>query len=208
MTSTITTTRTRRTQGIIAIGAGALLLVGGTSMALWTASSTVAGGNITAGNLDVKVAAGAWQDVSPEHAAPVDIADVADFRIVPGDVLEGTFPVDVAALGDNFAGDLTVAFTTPTGALLSTVEGVSLDYTLLDSDGTPVGAGDTVSVLSADSTAVVTGAVTVDNVADGTAPELQAVVEVAFDAATPDQVRVATQALLGDLDVTVSQKRP
>lgn len=208
MTSTTTPTRTRRTQGILAIGAGALLLVGGTSMALWSAGSTVAGGDITAGNLDVKVAAGAWQDVSTEHAAPVDIADLADFRIVPGDILEGTFPVDVAALGDNFVGDLTVAFKTPTGALLSAVEGVTLDYTILDSTGTPVGVGDTVTVLSADSTVVAPGAITVDNVADGVTPELQAVVGVTFDATTPDQVRVATQALLGDLDVTVSQKRP
>ncbi|RZI80747.1 MAG: alternate-type signal peptide domain-containing protein, partial [Microbacterium sp.] len=94
MTSTTTTrTRTRRTQGLIAVGAGALLLVGGSSFALWTVNSQVAGGTITAGNLDVLVAAGAWQDVSPEHAAPVDIADIADFLLVPGDVLEGTFPV-------------------------------------------------------------------------------------------------------------------
>ncbi len=120
MTSTTTTTtRNRRTQGLIAVGAGALLLVGGSSFALWTVNSQVAGGTITAGNLDVLVASGTWQDVSPEHAAPVDIADIADFRIVPGDVLEGTFPVDVAALGDNLVADLTVGFASPSGALLA-----------------------------------------------------------------------------------------
>lgn len=209
MTSTTTTrTRTRRTQGLIAVGAGALLLVGGSSFALWTVNSQVAGGTITAGNLDVLVAAGAWQDVSPEHAAPVDIADIADFRLVPGDVLEGTFPVDVAALGDNFVGDLTVGFASPSGALLAGVEGVTVEYSIIDAGGNPVGAGDTVSVLSADSTAVVPGAVTIDNVADGTAPELSAVVTATFDVDTPDQVRVATEALLGDLTATVTQKRP
>lgn len=208
MTSTTTTrTRTRRTQGLIAVGAGALLLVGGSSFALWTVDSQVAGGTITAGNLDVLVAAGAWQDVSPELAAPVDI-DIADFRLVPGDTLEGTFPVDVAALGDNFVGDLTVGFASPSGALLADLEGVKLGYTLLDAAGNPVGAGDTVTVVSTDSTAVVAGAVTVDNVADGASPELRAVVTATFDADTPDQVRVATDALLGDLTATVTQKRP
>jgi alternate signal-mediated exported protein len=202
------TTRTRRVQGILAVGAGALLLVGGSSFALWTVQSNVAGGTITAGNLDVVVADGTWQDASSEHAAPVDIADLADFRIVPGDVLEGTFPVDVAALGDNLVGDLTVAFASPSGALLSDIEGVTLDYTLIDGAGNPVGLGDTVTIVSADSTAAVTGAVRVDNVADGTAPELRAVVTATFDVATPDQVRAATEALLGDLTASVTQKRP
>ncbi len=52
------------------------------------------------------------------------------------------------------------------------------------------------------------GAVSVDNAADGSIPELKAVVTATFDVNTPDQIRVATDALLGDLTATVTQKRP
>lgn len=204
MTST-TTTRNRRTKGIIAIGAGAALLLGGSTFALWTAQSDIAAGAITAGNLDVAVADGTWNDVS--SAAPVAIPALADFRMVPGDVIEGEFPVDVAALGDNFLADLTVGFTAPSGALLADLEGVTVTYSILDADGTVVGTGDTVSVLSQDSVVVAPGAIVVDNLADGSAPEFTAVVTATFDVNTPDQIRTAAEALLGDLNVTVSQKR-
>ena len=208
MTSTTTpTTRNRRITGVIAIGAGAALLLGGSTFALWSANANVAGGTVTAGNLEVSVADGSWNDVSAEHTTPVAIPALADFRIIPGDVLEGTFPVDVAALGDNFAADLTVGFTSPSGALLADLEGVTVTYAILDADGNVVGAGDTVSVLSEDSVVVDPAAIVVDNLLDGSAPELTAVVTATFDADTPDQVRTATEALLGDLDVTVSQKR-
>lgn len=208
MTSTTTTTtRNRRTKGLIAIGAGAALLIGGSTFALWTAQSDIAAGTITAGNLDVAVAAGTWSDVSAEHATPVAIPALADFRLVPGDVIEGEFPVDVAALGDNLVADLTVGFASPSGALLADLEGVSVTYSILDADGAVVGGGDTVTVLSEDSVVVAPGAVVVDNLADGSAPEFTAVVTATFDANTPDQVRAATEALLGDLTVTVSQKR-
>ncbi|WP_336662799.1 alternate-type signal peptide domain-containing protein [Leucobacter sp. USHLN154] len=208
MTSTTTpTTRNRRITGVLAIGAGAALLLGGSTFALWSANANVAGGTVTAGNLEVSVADGSWNDVSAEHTTPVAIPALADFRIIPGDVLEGTFPVDVAALGDNFAADLTVGFTSPSGALLADLEGVTVTYSILDADGNVVGAGDTVSVLSEDSVVVDPAAIVVDNLLDGSAPELTAVVTATFDADTPDQVRTATEALLGDLDVTVSQKR-
>lgn len=208
MTSTTTTTtRHRRTKGLIAIGAGAALLIGGSTFALWTAQSDLAAGTITAGDLDVLIAAGAWNDISAEHATPVSIPTLADFRLVPGDVIEGEFPVDVAALGDNLVADLTVGFASPSGALLADLEGVSVAYSILDADGTVVGSGDTVTVLSEDSVVIAPGAVVVDDLADGSDPEFTAVVTATFDANTPDQIRAATEALLGDLTVTVSQKR-
>lgn len=208
MTSTTTTTtHHRRTKGLIAIGAGAALLIGGSTFALWTAQSDIAAGTITAGDLDVAVAAGTWSDVSAEHETAVAIPALADFRLVPGDIIEGEFPVDVAALGDNLVADLTVGFTSPSGALLADLEGVSVSYSILDADGAVVGTGDTVTVLSEDSVVVAPGAVVVDNLADGSAPEFTAVVTATFDVNTPDQVRAATEALLGDLNVTVSQKR-
>lgn len=208
MTSTTTTTtHHRRAKGLIAIGAGAALLIGGSTFALWTAQSDIAAGTITAGNLDVAVAAGTWSDVSTEHETAVAIPALADFRLVPGDIIEGEFPVDVAALGDNLVADLTVGFTSPSGALLADLEGVRVTYSILDADGAVVGTGDTVTVLSEDSVVVAPGAVVVDNLADGSAPEFTAVVTATFDVNTPDQVRAATEALLGDLNVTVSQKR-
>lgn len=208
MTSTNpTTNRNRRTKGIIAIGAGAALLVGGSTFALWTAQSDIAAGSVTAGNLEVAVADGVWNDVSAEHATPLAIPALADFRIIPGDVIEGSFPVDVAALGDNLLADLTVGFTSPSGELLADLEGVTVTYSILDADDNVVGTGDTVSVLSADSVVVSPGAIVVDNLLDGSAPELTAVVTATFDVNTPDQVRTATEALLGDLNVTVAQKR-
>lgn len=207
MTSTTNTTRNRRTKGIVAIASGALLLAGGSTFALWSAQSDVDGGTITAGNIEVVVAEGTWQDVSPEHADSVDIANLADFRILPGDVLQGSYPVDIAALGDNFIADLNVGFASPTGALISATEGVSLSYELFDAEGNQVGTDGSAIVLSADSVVVAPGAIRADNSTGTGTAELNAVVTATFDAATPDQIRTATEALLGDLTVNLTQKR-
>jgi alternate signal-mediated exported protein len=207
MTSTtpFTTNRNkRRTQGVIAIAAGALLLAGGSTFALWTASSSIDGGSITAGNADVVVSDASWQDVTA--ATPVAIDTLSDFRLVPGDVLQGTYKVDVAALGNNFHGDLAVAFKDASGALLGDTEGVTLSYQLFDKDGNPIGTDGTVAVISQDSTVVDPTAIVVDNSTTANAPEVTAVVTVTFDANTPEQIRTATQALLGGMTATLSQK--
>lgn len=207
MTSTTNTTSSSRTKGAIALATGAVLLLGGSTFALWTAQSQVAGGTITSGNVDVLVSEGTWQDVSPEHAAPIDIADLADFTMVPGDALRGTFAVDVAGLGDNFLAELAVGFAGASGELLADLHGVSLTYAIADSEGNLVGSGSTVDVISADSSVTAPGAIVVDNVATGANPELTATITATFDEATPEQIRVATEALLGDLTATLSQKR-
>ncbi|MCL2803092.1 MAG: SipW-dependent-type signal peptide-containing protein [Micrococcales bacterium] len=48
--------RQRRIKGLVAIAAGAAILTAGGTWALWSASTTVGGGTITAGNLDISSA--------------------------------------------------------------------------------------------------------------------------------------------------------
>lgn len=208
MTSITPAPRSHRSKGAVALATGAVLLLGGSTFALWSAQSEVAGGSITSGNVDVLVAEGAWQDVSPEHDAPVDIADLASFAMVPGDVLQGTFAVDVAGLGDNFFASLAVGFVTPgAGDAVTNIDGVTLTYSIQDAEGNVVGNGASVDIVSADSKVDADGAIVVDNVATGADPELTAIVTASFENATPEQVGAAAEMLLGDLNATLTQKR-
>jgi spore coat-associated protein N len=88
--------------GAIALGAAGLLLLGGAgTYALWSDSVDLEGGTIDSGRLEfVNTTAGVWRDVS-DSANPAIIPTIADFLIVPGDVLTYTISTTLRAQGDN-----------------------------------------------------------------------------------------------------------
>ncbi len=71
----------KRRNAVIAAAAGAALLIGGSTYALWSASGNVTGGTITAGNLDLTVDQSRAYDVS---------ADRDDSTVAPVQITEGT----------------------------------------------------------------------------------------------------------------------
>src|SRR5690606_180399 len=121
------TTMNNKTKGVIAGIAGLALLGGGTTFALWSDSATVAGGTITNGNLEVAaIGALAWVDASSPRVDEDHTIDPATWRMVRGDVVEGTQGLGVALQGDNLVAELTVD---APEAVLAT--GVTVTYDVL-----------------------------------------------------------------------------
>lgn len=102
-------------KGAIAGAAGVALLLGGAgTFALWNSSTSVAGGNIVAGNLLVADSgtAGTW-------TANGTAITLASFKAVPGDVLKFTKIVNVTASGNNLVASLGLGTASITGATSS-----------------------------------------------------------------------------------------
>lgn len=223
--------RSRRGLGILAGVAGGLLLMGGTTFALWSANDVQAGGTITNGNLDV-AAAGAttYWDVSPDRtdvtaaATPVtaldahSIADITAYSIVPGDVLEANYGFSVALDGDNLVGDLNLSFAggaaPPTGVTF-TAQAYYLNGATWTAVGTPVvvsPGGATFSLGYFQAANQLNGAldpsipVITDTVTSAT-PNVTVVVTATFDAATTGQTSVLATTALGDVTATLNQVR-
>lgn len=102
----------KATKGAIAAGAAAVLLLGGLgSLAVWNDSETLGGGTITSGDLSLELVpnTAAWVDASDDVNGGVDlpIADIANFRVVPGDVVAYTAQFDIKAEGNNLTANLT-----------------------------------------------------------------------------------------------------
>lgn len=92
-----------RTKAIIAIAAGAaLLLGGGTTLAYWTTSQTLDVGTVTSGDLELGTPTAA---VWTLNGAPV--ADISAVKIVPGDVVVMTQTSTLTLVGDNLEATLT-----------------------------------------------------------------------------------------------------
>src|SRR5690554_2199545 len=88
-------------KGSIAGAAGIALLLGGAgTLALWNDTETIAGGAITAGELDIDAgtSAGVWAVNDIDIVSP---ATIDDYRVVPGDIVTFTKVFDVTAVGDN-----------------------------------------------------------------------------------------------------------
>ncbi|MDR0284601.1 MAG: SipW-dependent-type signal peptide-containing protein [Propionibacteriaceae bacterium] len=88
---------TKRRNAVIAGVAGAALLLGGSTYALWSASDSIAGGSITAGNLDIKAElSNAW-DVTSDRAGEYgdQLATISTSGIAASD---GTTPMTKVAL--------------------------------------------------------------------------------------------------------------
>jgi alternate signal-mediated exported protein len=115
----------------IAVGA-ALLLGGGGTLASWNAADNAAPGTVTAGNLDVvKSGAGVWTD-----RTGATIANVATYKVVPGDKLTYTQVLDVTLTGNKMAANIAA---TGTGAVNGfTAANVIVSDTVLTVDGEAV----------------------------------------------------------------------
>ncbi len=86
------------TKAGIATAAGIALLMGGAgTLAYWNDSANLTGGDITAGTLKINtpVPAGTW--TSDKTGA---IADIASYRIVPGEKLTYTTTVNISVVGN------------------------------------------------------------------------------------------------------------
>lgn len=86
----------------IATTAGVILLLGGAgTFATWNSSATAPGASIVSGNLVVEASqdAGTW-------TANGSVIDIADYAIVPGDVLTYTKTMSVGAEGDSLSATL------------------------------------------------------------------------------------------------------
>ena len=184
----------RKTTGILAGAAGAALLIGGGTFALWSDSVDVDGATITTGNLQIEASemGWTWYDTSAEVVLPEPLStlavaddelgdpiDAETFRIVPGDEVTGFIEFSAALEGTNLKATL--------GSDLGGFEGsdwidtvVSLQYW----DGTEwVAAGP--EFFSEDNPAKGTAAfLPADLPAE---PNVRARVVVTFDSATPDR---------------------
>jgi alternate signal-mediated exported protein len=135
----MTTTRSRRVKGLIAGAAGAALLLGGTTFALWSDSDQFPGAAaITAGDLDITVGAPSVYDWSTNgetwnggtrgdqgddlsgwvagvpagaFANVHRIADPSTYRQVPADRNVVAYPFTVTLVGDNLVADLRIPAT-------------------------------------------------------------------------------------------------
>ncbi|MCL1923533.1 MAG: alternate-type signal peptide domain-containing protein [Propionibacteriaceae bacterium] len=157
---------TKRRNAIIAALAGVALLLGGSTFALWSVQANLSGGTITAGNMDITPGETAVYDVSTDRIDLTDtisvtvepgvsvdltgapkgelIADLASWRIVPGDTVAMVFPFELSLVGDNLVAALTIPGTdTLLGAsTFSAVagEGIRVEYQVFEADGTPQAA--------------------------------------------------------------------
>lgn len=105
-------------KGAIAGAAGLTLLLGGAgTFALWNDSASITGGNIQSGELTLAGGgAGVWKD-----AANATILTIADYKIVPGDVLTYTKDLTVTATGATLKADLDIA----AGSIVAVVDGAN-----------------------------------------------------------------------------------
>lgn len=223
--------RNRRRTGLLAGLAGGVLLVGGSTFALWSDSDTQTGGTITNGNLDVaKVGSVAYYDTSTdrtdanaEAGNPVTranghgVADIAAYSIVPGDKLEANYPFAVALDGDNMVAKISASL--PTGTAAQGVTFTAQAYYLNNGTWTAVG---TPQALNASGTAADLGNFQADLQLNGlpdsplpiitkksvdTDANVTVVVRASFDAATANRVSTQATSVLGDVKVDVAQIR-
>ncbi|PWD50942.1 hypothetical protein C8046_10040 [Serinibacter arcticus] len=197
----------KKTTGILAGTAGAALLIGGGTFALWSDSADVAGGTITTGNLDIAAIADEteWVDASADRLDKGHVIDVAEWKAVPGDVATGEFYFSAALEGDNLVADLTSTVADASAAWY-TVESVA-SYTTDGTTWVPF-AGDVQSFTSEDN---------VNNVpalpelpaAVGTDANVKVTVKVTVLAGAPNVNQVNTNSTinLGAIAVGLEQTR-
>lgn len=112
----VVTEQKKRRGGLMWIAAGAVaLLAGGSTFALWSANDSFAGGNITAGDLNLtQTEVTSFWDVSNDRNDATEIVgstdgsqpghfvdDVDTWRIAPGDKLAASFEATATLEGDN-----------------------------------------------------------------------------------------------------------
>lgn len=203
----------KTTQGFLAGAAGLGLLLGGSTFALWSDSADIDQQRITAGNLEVKVNDVNWRDISPDRTdnrwgKGHDIKNLHNFRIIPGDQIQGEFAVDVGLEGENMVAQLKLA---PTGKHASgeLAEGLKVTYEVQDHHGKKIGHGDwrgvTVDLASSDN-GNPGNLPRVTATPDGKA-EFKVVVTVEFKKDTSNRDLTRAQATLSDSELELTQVR-
>lgn len=178
----------RRTKGtaIAAIAAGTALLLGGTgTLAVWSTQTALTAGPIESGNLDLLLdtTEGVWTlQGLVGGLLTLDPASISAVRIVPGDVLTLTQPLEVVLEGDTLAADLSLSSTDVVGGALAPYVDVDLSVTGLGS------AVDDTYRITPDT--------------DG---ELTATVTITFDPATTGQLGANTTLDLSNLVFSLTQ---
>lgn len=171
----------RKAKGALAVGAGAILLLGGAgSYALWSVDSDIAGGsNISTGNFALDCGTtGAWADISPTMQGGTTVNPAVDL-MVPGDVWK-------------YSGNCTPTFSGKNMKAQLNVNGIGTGGTL------PTG----ISVISqADGTAG-----TAFPAVSGT--PVAVTVTVTFDAATGGTTSTNTAVSVDAMAISLKQVRP
>lgn len=211
----------KKTTGVIAGAAGVALLMGGGTFALWSDSAQVPEAAITSGNLDVAVVAPGcdvsgvegqastspwhWADVSTDRQDSPHWINLSEFRIIPGDTIEGRIGIDVGLEGENMVAQL--------GADLGLEEG-ALD--VLDIDVTAVTQGaeacdevplqDGTITLASEDNGNAAGLTTVGATAEGAA-DFTAVVTITFPETVANQDHVRETVDLSGAAITLNQVR-
>ncbi|WP_147915465.1 alternate-type signal peptide domain-containing protein [Ruania zhangjianzhongii] len=200
----------KKTTGVIAGIAGAALLMGGTTFALWSDSDTVDGAQISSGNLDVAVIGDAgsqwsWKDISADRTDKSHEIDLADFRIIPGDVIEGTVALDVALEGEN----MVAALGAELGAASGELTNLDIDVAVTDSTGAPVtlNSGGTMVLASMDNGNPDSQTITTVGTALDDAADVTVTVTVTFPASTGGQDHVTESIALDGATITLDQVR-
>jgi alternate signal-mediated exported protein len=96
------------TSGAIVGTLGIALLLGGAgTFATWNQSTTANAGTVASGTLTIaNSGTPTWKNISADAPANATIANIASYKIVPGDTLEMTQTFTVAASGDNLKATL------------------------------------------------------------------------------------------------------
>jgi alternate signal-mediated exported protein len=117
-------------KGIAAGAAGLTLLLGGGTFALWYQTQSVASGSVTSGALSFVASTATWKVAPLTSAGAVgtqqSISDITTFKMVPGDTVTLTVPLQVTASGNTIRAALSADVssitntTTPAGTDLVT----------------------------------------------------------------------------------------
>ncbi|MGO3328173.1 alternate-type signal peptide domain-containing protein [Gordonia sp. (in: high G+C Gram-positive bacteria)] len=171
----------RKTKGALAVGAGAIILLGGAgSFALWSDTEAIAGGDIKAGQFGLNCGTGgAWTDDSPTTNG-VTVVNPATDLMAPGDIWE-------------YAGNCTV---TATGKNMEATLGVDLGSNTVPSDNFTV-------TTSVDGQNTTTTPISVSN-----GDSLAVTVRVNFLESTPNLEDVGATISVSGMNVTLNQVRP
>ncbi|PTR28717.1 alternate signal-mediated exported protein [Rhodococcus sp. OK519] len=148
----------KKTKGAIAAGAAALILAGGAgTFATWSDTKDLTGGSVTSGHLAFSgTATGDWYKGTDTSIVANKIADIATFRIVPGQTLTYKATADFLAEGTNLNAKLELV-----GG--NTTDGIGFDWedTVFAATGVDSGSG-VITPSSTTRTATVTKSVTFD----------------------------------------------
>ncbi|MFD2841282.1 alternate-type signal peptide domain-containing protein [Populibacterium corticicola] len=165
---------------ILAIAAGAaLLLSGGSTLAYWSVEQSAALESIQTGDLNLVVDDATWE----LNGTAISESQADNLKLVPGDTVEITLPLDITLVGDNLSAELSVA---DSGIVASGNEDISVTTTI--------------SGLTASGTVYPVTPATLD-------PEtsIAAVVTIDFDATTSERDSTDVTINLDELEFTLTQ---